>query len=390
MKKLRAAVAVAGATALALGASACGAGNNEDESGSGGDSMVVGTTDKVVSIDPAAAYDNGSLMVQTQVYQYLLNFPEGETEPQPDAAEKCDFDTPTTYTCTIKDGLKFANGNPLTAKSVAHSFQRIVALNDPNGPASLLVNMAKVEAKDDKTVVFTLKSPNDQTFPQVLVTSAGPIVDMSTNSVPGFAPVPRHVGQGAESGTDTGICAPSIACSNETCTSVSRSRPRSGRGVRPPPAAPPKRSDRMSPKPPKPPGRFEGVRPAASSLGGGAYLLLDRPQPTDEQGLREAHRDQRSVHLRGDEPPDGEEIGSLMRVFRQFQGELLRITLPETVWKIASGLLDCGHGWSTVSKNGACWPLFYRRTESRLGADPNFQTVSQDVFSEVRQESSER
>ncbi|MDD9347673.1 MAG: ABC transporter substrate-binding protein [Mumia sp.] len=180
VKKLRAAVAVAGATALALGASACGAGNNEDESGSGGDSMVVGTTDKVVSIDPAAAYDNGSLMVQTQVYQYLLNFPEGETEPQPDAAEKCDFDTPTTYTCTIKDGLKFANGNPLTAKSVAHSFQRIVTINDPNGPASLLVNMAKVEAKDDKTVVFTLKSPNDQTFPQVLVTSAGPIVDEQT------------------------------------------------------------------------------------------------------------------------------------------------------------------------------------------------------------------
>src|SRR5215218_11201409 len=54
-----------------------------------------------------------------------------------------------------------------------------------------------------------------------------------------------------------------------------------------------------------------------SSLGGGAYLLLDRPQPTDEQGLREAHRDQRSVHLRGAEPPNGEEIGSLMRLFAQ-------------------------------------------------------------------------
>ncbi|MFD1824275.1 ABC transporter substrate-binding protein [Mumia zhuanghuii] len=181
MKKLRATAALAGATALALGASACGAGNNGDEdSSSGGDSIVVGTTDKVVSIDPAASYDNGSLMVQTQVYQYLLNFPEGETQPQPDAAEKCEFDTPTTYTCTIKDGLTFANGNPLTAKSVAHSFQRIVDIEDPNGPASLLVNMATVEAKDDKTVVFTLKTPNDQTFPQVLVTSAGPIVDEAT------------------------------------------------------------------------------------------------------------------------------------------------------------------------------------------------------------------
>ncbi len=33
----------------------------------------------------------------------------------------------------MKDGLKFANGNPLTAKSVAFSYQRIVDNNDPNG-----------------------------------------------------------------------------------------------------------------------------------------------------------------------------------------------------------------------------------------------------------------
>jgi peptide/nickel transport system substrate-binding protein len=40
--------------------------------------------------------------------------------------------------------------------------------------------MKSVEARDDKTVVFTLNLPNDQTFPQVLATSAGPIVDEET------------------------------------------------------------------------------------------------------------------------------------------------------------------------------------------------------------------
>ena len=50
-------------------------------------------------------------------------------------------------------------------------------INDPNGPASLIGNMKSVKAKDDKTVVFTLKNPNDQTWPFVLGTSAGPIVD---------------------------------------------------------------------------------------------------------------------------------------------------------------------------------------------------------------------
>ncbi len=81
--------------------------------------------------------------------------------------------------------------------------------------------------------------------------------------VPGFAPVPWQVEQIAWVATESGTCAPDTACSKEIETSVSRSRPRSGRGwvrVRLPLADPPKRLERMSPieeasksKLPKPP-----------------------------------------------------------------------------------------------------------------------------------------
>lgn len=177
--KMRGSVLLVGTAATALAMAGCGSGNtSEAGSNSGsGSNLVVGTTDKVVSLDPAGAYDNGSVQTQLQVYRYLVNFPEGATTPQPDAAEKCEFTEPTKYTCTMKDGLKFANGNPLTAKSAAFSFQRIVDIHDPNGPDPLLGNMESVAAPDDKTVVFTLKTPNDQTWSQVLVTAAGPIVD---------------------------------------------------------------------------------------------------------------------------------------------------------------------------------------------------------------------
>ena len=171
-------VAVSALAGVAL--AACGAGNNSGDKDSSGAGIIVGTTDKVVSIDPAGSYDNGSMSVQTQVYQYLLNFPAGSTELTPDAASACDFKTDTTYVCTMKPGLKFANGNALTASDVAFSFKRIVAINDPSGPSSLLGAMKSVEATDDSTVTFTLNAPNDQTFPQVLVTSAGPIVDEET------------------------------------------------------------------------------------------------------------------------------------------------------------------------------------------------------------------
>ncbi len=86
MKNFRRGTSVLAATAVVgLALAGCGAGN---DGGGGSEALIVGTTDKVVSIDPAGSYDNGSLNVQTQVYQYLLNFAEGSTEPTPDAAEK--------------------------------------------------------------------------------------------------------------------------------------------------------------------------------------------------------------------------------------------------------------------------------------------------------------
>ena len=55
--------------------------------------------------------------------------------------------------------------------------------------------------------------------------------------VPGRAPLPRQVVHGACVATDTGTCAPSVACSKDSVTEVSRSLPRSEIGfvrVRPP------------------------------------------------------------------------------------------------------------------------------------------------------------
>lgn len=168
-------IAAIGLAALAASALAgCGSGRT----GGGGEAgLVGGTIDKIFSLDPAAAYDNGSLLVETQIYSYLLNFAPGDPTPKPDAAEKCDFTAPTVYTCTIKPGIKFANGNPLTANSVKFSFDRMLKINDPNGPAALLSNLDKTEVVDEKTVAFTLKEANDQTFPAILCTQAGPIVD---------------------------------------------------------------------------------------------------------------------------------------------------------------------------------------------------------------------
>jgi len=169
-------IAAVGMAGLALFAVAgCGAGRTNG--GGGGAGLVIGTTDKIFALDPVSAYDQGSLVPETQIYQELLNFAPGATTVTPDAAQSCGFSTPTTFTCTLKPGLKFANGDPLTATSVKFSFDRMLKINDPNGPASLLGNLDHTDAPNASTVVFTLKNGNDQTFAPVLATQAGPIVD---------------------------------------------------------------------------------------------------------------------------------------------------------------------------------------------------------------------
>jgi peptide/nickel transport system substrate-binding protein len=174
----RALAATAGVTMAALALTACGGSSNNGGGGSsGGGTLTVGTTDKVTTIDPAGSYDNGSFVVMNQVYAFLMNTPYGSPDVKPDLAASASFTSPTEYTVKLKSGLKFANGHDLTSSDVKFTFDRMLKINDANGPASLLANLASTDATDPTTVVFHLKAGNDQTFPQVLSGPAGPIVD---------------------------------------------------------------------------------------------------------------------------------------------------------------------------------------------------------------------
>lgn len=178
-KILAAAVSVAAIASLA----ACG-GVKDDTTAAGdsGNAITIGTTDKITSLDPAGSYDNGSYAVQIQVFPFLYAQDYNTSELSPDiAADDGTWnDDGTEFTIKLKDGLKFANGNDLTASDVKFSYDRIKKINDPNGPSSLLANVESVTAKDDTTVVFKDSVPFDVTLKQVMSSPAGPIVDEDT------------------------------------------------------------------------------------------------------------------------------------------------------------------------------------------------------------------
>lgn len=142
--------------------------------------IVVGTTSTVTALDPAGAYDSGSWALFSNVFQSLLTFEPGTSEPVPDAAEHCEFTNSqlTRYSCTLRDGLRFSNGEELTTQDVRRSFQRILDINHDQGPAKLLDTLESVTAQDGR-VDFALSS-EDATFPLKIAGSAGAIVDTSS------------------------------------------------------------------------------------------------------------------------------------------------------------------------------------------------------------------
>ena len=183
---------VGGAAALVAGLAACGSNRDDDSSSGASGSYTLGTTDTVTAVDPAGSYDLGSSTLQYSIFQTLQTIPAGSTTPVGDAAESCEYSDPQTFTCTLKSGLKFSNGDDLTSSDVAYSFERALKIGDPNGAAIYLLGDiadtdadgnvtgltdGAIETPDDTTVTFHLNKP-DVTF-QALLTypGTGAIVD---------------------------------------------------------------------------------------------------------------------------------------------------------------------------------------------------------------------
>jgi len=151
--------------------------------------IIIGTTDKIASLDPGDAYAVHDWEIIANVNDGLLRYKPGTTDLEPVLATAL----PTissdglTYTFTLKDGIKFADGSPLDATMYAAQLNRLLTIGPkcPNDVAdSLAVPFVKsIEAPDAKTIVFTLKAPV-AFFPQILAVS--PYVTSDPKTFPAY------------------------------------------------------------------------------------------------------------------------------------------------------------------------------------------------------------
>lgn len=135
--------------------------------------IVIGTTDKIASLDPADAYSTRDWEVIKNTGEGLLKWKPGTAELGLGLATAMPeiSDDGLTYTFTLRDGIKFGDGTDLTAPMYADQLNRLLTIGPscPNDVADALAvpYVESITAPDDSTIVFQLKQPVAY-FPQIL------------------------------------------------------------------------------------------------------------------------------------------------------------------------------------------------------------------------------
>ncbi|SOB81345.1 ABC transporter substrate-binding protein [Streptomyces sp. 1331.2] len=164
----------------------------------GGTLHVLSTLD-LEHLDPARNYVTSSQDVSRLIYRTLTTFAAAPGQAGgkivPDLATDTGrpSDGARTWTFTLKPGVKFEDGRPITSADVKYGVERTFAAELPEGPPYARMwlvggdsykgpykdpaGLASIETPDDNTVVFHLKQP---------VADFG-----SAASLPMFAPVPQ-------------------------------------------------------------------------------------------------------------------------------------------------------------------------------------------------------
>ena len=95
-------------------------------------------------------------------YDYMIGYSMKDMSPEPALATAGTSDDGLTWTFDIRDGVKWSDGEPLTADDIAYTYNRVLDGGPEGGDLGLLPHRRRPRstAPDDTTVVLKLKKPN--------------------------------------------------------------------------------------------------------------------------------------------------------------------------------------------------------------------------------------
>jgi oligopeptide transport system substrate-binding protein len=167
------------AGAALLGTAGCGSIFGGEEGGTGGGgggkSITFNVEDTIRDMDSATATDENSFNILVNIIEGLYRL-DANARPEPAQAEKVDIsEDGLTYTFTLRDGIKWSNGDPVTSQDFKYAWLKVLNPDTASQYAYIISTFVEgaadynegngdpesvaVEAPDDKTLVVKLVSP---------------------------------------------------------------------------------------------------------------------------------------------------------------------------------------------------------------------------------------
>lgn len=187
---MRVPVAAVLAASLGLGLAACGGETRPNAEPKLDDLLVTtpaarGELDKAswnlpygepASVDPIKAFNYSENTVVANLCEGLMRL-DPDYSVKPNLAEKVENPDPRTWVYTLREGVRFWDGTPMTADDVVFSLSRHLDPNEGSYWASDQVtgNIETIEKTGDNQVTVRLKKP-DATFNSYLATPIGVVV----------------------------------------------------------------------------------------------------------------------------------------------------------------------------------------------------------------------
>src|SRR5829696_4596684 len=170
------------AGAALLGTAGCGSvfeGGQQGGGGGGGGgskSITINLGDTIRDLDSTTTTDSVSSDVLLNVMEGLYRL-DANTQPQPAQAESVDIsDDQLTYTFKLRDGIKWSNGDPVTADDFKYAWLKAINPDTGSQYAYIITTFVEgaadydegkgsegdvaIDAKDDKTLEVKLADPS--------------------------------------------------------------------------------------------------------------------------------------------------------------------------------------------------------------------------------------
>ncbi len=158
-----------------------------DKTEDGDSHITIGIPQDLDSLVPSLSQGAGTQEILFNIYEGLYK-PDSEGNLVPAVASDYTMsEDGLVYTFTLRNGITFHNGNPVTVEDVKYSIDTCAGLNGGEPVISAFSNIESVETPDESTIVITLKE-SSSSFMAILATVEAAIVpadaaDLQTNPV---------------------------------------------------------------------------------------------------------------------------------------------------------------------------------------------------------------